>query len=193
MNTIYLVLGSIGTGKSTLAKELFMGLNLDFISSDLYKKMFFHENAQLSTGYKKADLLADYKLEANCKNKVDFVYELCPTNGMKIERIIDLKVKYKYKFISFIVGTNNVDINITRTQNRYDIGKADYVPAEKVVSRYSLAFENMPTLVKQSEKCYFIDNSEYYKPIAYLSNEMLHLFNFTEWFNNFLLNKIENI
>ena len=188
MNNIYLLLGSIGSGKSFIGKALFAGCKLDYVSSDLYKKLFFDSNEdELSLGYRKADILAEFKMENNCKKKIDFIYELCPTNQNKIEKIKDLKRIYDCNIISFVIGTEDVNININRVINRFKFEGADPVSEDKVYSRYFETFKNLPQIISFSNSTYFIDNSIETIEIAYLVNNTLHVFNHANWFYKYFL------
>lgn len=192
MKTMYLILGAIGSGKSTLAESLGSKLNIDFISSDLYKKVYFNNYANLSTGYRKADLLVKFKLNMNCKNYISFIYELCPSNAEKILTITELKKKYSYRLITFIIGTDSSQVNIRRTLKRIQVENADFVAVEKVASRYDLTFENLPQLINISEENYFIDNTDFYKVVGYMKEKKLHLFGKTNWLSDLLIKKINN-
>lgn len=189
MKTIYLILGAIGSGKSTLAESLGLKLNVDFVSSDLYKKFYFNNYATLSTGYRKADLLVKFKLSMNCQNAVSFIYELCPTNLEKVLTITEMKKKYSYRIISFIIGTDSSQVNINRTKKRIQVENADFVAVDKVVSRYDLTFENLPQLISISDENYFIDNTDFFKVVGYMKNTKLHLFNKSNWLSNLLIKK----
>ncbi|MBK8830923.1 MAG: hypothetical protein IPN60_08700 [Saprospiraceae bacterium] len=194
MKTIYLIVGSIGSGKSSFGKDFFANKNIEYISTDCYKKLFFdYYGHDLLKGYHKGDLLVQYKLEKNCKNNSDLIYEICPTNIDKINFIKYLLKTYNYKIVSFIIGTDDVNININRGKARYNLEGGDPVSEEKVTSRYYTTMTNLSIILNISNKTYFIDNSIKIKKIAYFENNTMHIFAHNIWFDEFVVNKINKI
>jgi predicted ABC-type ATPase len=191
MNTIYLVAGSIGTGKSTFTSSFFIGSDMEYISSDAYKKCFFdYSNVNLKDGYRCADKLVAYKLEDKCKKSEDFIYEICPTSTEKILYLKELVLKYQYKIISFFLATDDVDINIKRVENRINIEKGDPIPVEKTHNRYYRSLNSISDIVHISETVYFIDNSSIIEVVACIKEQNLHLFKHSNWLNTFFINKL---
>ncbi|MDR2913329.1 MAG: zeta toxin family protein [Tannerella sp.] len=193
MKTIYLLVGSIGSGKTVVGSRIFSYepyQEIEYIGSDVYKRFFFDTKGnKLSEGYRRADKLVEYKMYRVCKKGNDFIYELCPTAQHKIDRIALIKEQYEYNIVSFFIGTSSVDINIERTKKRYDTENADTISEEKVRTRYFMTMDNIGQITKMSETVYFIDNSDSPNIVAYLSNNDLHIFKHVEWFDKYILNK----
>lgn len=162
---MYLILGSIGSGKTEIAKRLLVlkDFNVDiYIGSDAYKYMFFNDDEmrQLGkVGYRCADELAFIEMKKACLQGKSFMYELCPTNRNKIESIKNLIEGYAYRSVGFFVGTNNVSINIERVAHRTSQGGKDYVSPEKIRSRYIDAMGRVLELMHITDTLYFVDNS----------------------------------
>jgi predicted ABC-type ATPase len=101
MKTTYLIMGAIGSGKSAVADFILSSNefdNIDYVGSDIYKRKYFNQNIKSDKlGYRCADELVFYRIENICKSKMDFAYELCPTNVNKIETIKNIIKKYDYK------------------------------------------------------------------------------------------------
>ena len=187
MKTAYLVLGSIGSGKSVFADFILSDAtfeNIEYVGSDMYKKKYFDSDVKIDKrGYRAADELVFYRIEQICTSGNDFVYEFSPTNLNKIETIKHILKKYNYKIVAFFIGTENQEINVTRCKNREQNG-ADRVPEEKVRRRYSDALNRVIDIVDLSQKTYFIDNSkETPKIVAHLTdNNLIILDNTCKWF-----------
>lgn len=197
MKTVYLILGSIGSGKSVVADFILSNKifeNIEYVGSDIYKKKYFDLDVGIDErGYRCADELVFHRIEQICKSESDFMYEFCPTNLNKIQTIKHLVQKYNYKIISFFIGTESKEINVERCKSREKNG-ADEVSEEKVIRRYSEALNRVIEITDFSSKMYFIDNSQDIpKLIAYLLDGELKILDSTcKWFKNNIQKKIIN-
>lgn len=197
MKTVYLILGSIGSGKSVVADYILSNKvfeNIEYVGSDIYKKKYFDIDVGIDErGYRCADELVFHRIEQICKSDNDFMYEFCPTNLNKIQTIKYLTQKYNYKIISFFIGTQSKEINVERCKSR-EIKGADEVSEEKVIRRYSEALNRVIEIADISSKMYFIDNSlEIPKITAYLFNDELEILDSScKWFRNNIQKKIIN-
>lgn len=191
--TVYFIFGSIGSGKSEVAKRLLCSnkfKDLIYIGSDAYKYKFFNQRNLEKKGYRCADELAFLVMKEACRNGKSFMYELCPTNHNKIESIKHLINEYNYKTIGFFVGTNNVNINLKRVIQRTNEGK-DEVLEEKVKERYNDALGRVLELLSITNILYFIDNSkdndndnESMKVISRYKNNVFEIYDTNcDWFN----------
>ena len=159
--TVYFILGSIGSGKSEVAKRLLCSEKFEeiiYIGSDACKYKYFNQENVEKRGYRCADELAFMMMREACKNGQSFMYELCPTNRNKIESIKNLIMDNNYATIGFFVGTDNVQTNISRVKQRASNGK-DSVLEEKIKIRYNDALGRIPELLYITDILYFIDNS----------------------------------
>jgi len=197
MKTVYLILGSIGSGKSVVADFILSNKvfeNIEYVGSDVYKKKYFDFDVGINErGYRCADELVFHRIEQICKSERDFMYEFCPTNLNKIHTIKYIVQKYNYKIISFFIGTERKEINVERCKSR-EINGADEVSEEKVIRRYSEALNRVIEITDISSRMYFIDNSnEIPKIIAYLFEGELEILDSTcNWFKNNIQKKIIN-
>jgi len=188
MKTIYLILGSIGSGKSVVSDYISSDTtfaNIEYVGSDIYKKRYFDRDVKIDKkGYRCADELAFYRIEQICQSEKDFLFEFCPTDLNKVETIKRILRKHDYKIVAFFIGTENKEINVERCKKRENDG-ADNVSEEKIKSRYTEAMIRVFEIADQAEKMYFIDNSmEIPKLIACLDDNILTLYEDTcKWFN----------
>ncbi len=75
-----------------------------------------------------------------------------------------------FEILLVYIGTENVEINLTRIRNRVLAGGHD-VPEEDVRRRYKRSFENLPIAIKRADHSILFDNSteDGYRLIAILS------------------------
>lgn len=179
MKYIYLVLGAIASGKSTISKRILPDVDkeLEYVCSDVYKKNIFDisvtgENSS-KVGYRCADELMFYRIEDLCKQGRDFILEFCPTNRNKFETIKYYARRYGYRIISYFVGTDDVEINLFRNREREQAG-GDHVPEQKIKVRYDDSFNSILEIMCISLEVYFIDNSNNSpKPVAVLKKKKI--------------------
>ena len=195
VKTIYLILGSIGSGKSVVADFILSDpafKNIEYVGSDIYKRVYYNRDIKVDKrGYRCSDELVFHRIEQICQSKDDFVYEFCPSNLNKIETLKYIMRKYNYKFTAFFVGTENQDINIKRCKSRETKG-ADTVSEEKIRRRYSEALNRIIELIDLAEKMYFIDNSkDTPRIISHIANNKIEILDHTcKWFNNNIAQKL---
>ena len=195
MRTAYLIMGSIGSGKTAIADFVLSDPaldNLEYVGSDIYKHKFFGTATDdFKRGYRCADELAFYRIEQICKTNRDFAYEFCPTNSNKIETIKHLLRKYEYSVVIFFVGTERNEINMVRCKNREATG-ADPVPGDKIKSRYDQVLNRALEMIQLSKTIYFIDNSmETPRMIASISDNAISIFDDTcGWFKTHIQQKL---
>lgn len=162
MKTIYLVLGAIGSGKSVISDFLLSFEQLqgsEYVGADMYKNKFFNYSVSKDKrGYRCADELVFNRIEQLCKLDSDFILELCPTNKNKIDKIIDLTKKYKYKITTFYIGVDDVAKNLERCIHREQWGW-DHVEERKIKKRFIDAQRGGVKLFYMSSIIYFVDNS----------------------------------
>lgn len=196
--TIYLVLGAIASGKSTISRKILSNdSNIECICADVYKKLFFDmsasgENAS-KIGYRCADELLFFRMEDLCSKGENFILEFCPTNRNKFETIKYYAKLYNFQIVSYFVGTDSVNINLNRNREREQNG-GDYVPDQKIKIRYEDAFNAILEIMCISKSVCFVDNSfEKYKVVATLKKRKFSVYeNDCYWFNNRVMKKIIN-
>jgi len=195
MKEAFLILGSIGSGKSVVADFLLSDHtfeDIEYLGSDIYKTQFFDFDINVDDrGYRCADELVFYRLEQICKHGRSFVFEFCPTNLNKIETTRHILRKYAYNVTTFFVATENKEINVDRCKDRESAG-ADRVPERKVRNRYDEVLNRAIEMVALSNKIYFIDNStEVPRLVARLTGRSLLLLDDScKWFARYVLEKL---
>ena len=195
MKVAYLVVGSIGSGKSVVADFLLSDLHfkdIEYLSSDIYKTQFFDTDVNVDKrGYRSADQLVFSRLEQICKHGRNFVFEFCPTNLNKIETTKYMLRKYTYNITTFFVATENKEINVDRCRRRENAG-ADKVTERKIRNRYDEVMNRALEMVDLSNRIYFIDNSkEVPKIVARLTGHSLLLLDDScKWFQQYIFEKL---
>lgn len=164
MKTLFLVVGAIGSGKSSVCKYLFSDCKLGkmvFISSDEYKKKFFNvEVTKGNKGYRAADELMMEALDmaANDNNVENILVEFCPMRQNKIRTILSIVNRYNLKVVLLFVHTEDSAVNEQRTIMRNET--SDEVSIKKVSKSYEYVFINSFIFMEAASKVYFIDNSK---------------------------------
>ena len=166
MKTLYLVIGAIGSGKSTICNRIFLRNEYKdciYISSDYFKMKFFDVAVQVvNKGYRAGDELSmkalDYYAKSENSNK-DIIMEFCPMRHNKIKTITSIIEENHLNVVLIFINTENDLINIERKEQREKNG-ADIVPKSKVERSYSITLENVWMFIDVANKVYFIDNSE---------------------------------
>lgn len=159
--TVFLIMGAIGSGKTSLANFLytqnFFNDDFEFLSVDLIKKEFFDEFDSLSTAYSLAKIFCNYRLQYLMKNGKNFVFELVPSTDAKLKMLQSIK-KCGYKVVSIYLFTSDDQININRVEKRIALG-ADFVSTEKVKNSLVSTSKHLKKLVSLSNSIYFINSS----------------------------------
>ena len=87
MKTLFLVVGAIGSGKSSVCKYLFSESKLGkivFIASDEYKKKYFADELMMEA----------LEMAATDNNVENILVEFCPMRQNKIRTILSIVNKY---------------------------------------------------------------------------------------------------
>ena len=169
--TAYIILGNIGSGKSTLihvlSKDNFFSNNSEFILEDIYKQIFFSkENIPLKTSYGYAKSFLGIKLVRAISLKKNIVIEMVPSSEEKIELLKCLKY-LKYKIVICYIKTGDIEINKKRVKNRIANG-ADFVSLEKVDSREKLTCDNLGEVLTMHDELFvFISDTSSIKLIEH--------------------------
>lgn len=193
----YFILGSIGSGKSEVAKRLLFSEqfnSLIYIGANACKYKYFNQPDIGKKAYCCADELSFYLMQRACEEGKDFMYELCPTNHNKIDSIRTLLNKYNYNSVGFFIGTASADINVNRVRERTKLGK-DYIDEAKVRRRYLDSLSSIKQLLDIVNILYFIDNSETedkMQVIARYEKKSLSIFfDHCSWFNDYVKEVIQ--
>jgi len=190
MKNVYLILGSVGAGKSTITSLIFSLKRfkmIEFVSADIYKKMFFDDHPDLRASYEMARVYMKYKIEKLIATGKSFALEMVPSTQGKIDLLQTLKYKHSYNIVAVYIGTSAPIVNLARVSKRAAEG-ADIVKEEKTLSRHTLSFSNIKKILDLDVETYFIDNTEIYiKLVAYQKQDKLHIYNSVDWFEEFVL------
>lgn len=188
MSKIYLILGSIGVGKTTFIYNL-MKLenfqNIEILGADLYKYHYFNESTCLKENYKKAKVFLNYKLKKKILSKEDFILEFVPSHKYKFD-LIDFAIKSGYEIITYYIGMENIDENVQRVIEREKNG-ADHVASKKIRSREQLCLNKIPLIKKISSILFFVDSSERsFKLLGYYNLNELTIYENKKWLSKII-------
>ncbi len=180
MKTLFLVVGAIGSGKSSVCKYLFSESKLGkivFIASDEYKKKYFNvEVTKGNKGYRAADelMMEALELAATDNNVENILVEFCPMRQNKIRTILSMVNKYNLKVVLLLVHTESSDINVSRTSVRNET--SDKVNQKKVLQSHEYVFINSFIFMESASSVYFIDNSKTTpKVVGFLKNNTMSI------------------
>lgn len=136
--TLFFITGPIGVGKSTCAVSLFkqfLTIDFEFISSDTYYYLYFKDNnGTENDNYRKAKAFRDYKIRKAMAQRQSFVWESV-FDDKKISTLETFS-EQGYRLIGLFVGTDDVDILLSRARSRASEDWYD-IPAEKIKNRYT--------------------------------------------------------
>lgn len=147
-NEIIVFAGPNGSGKSTITN--YLQIKIDYVNADNIKKA-------ISCTDLEAAIKATEMREELLEEDKSFAFETVLSTERNLELI--RKAKEKDYFIkSYFILTNNVNINISRVEQR--VAKGGHgVPVEKIISRYNKSIENLKQLISISDICNVYDNS----------------------------------
>jgi predicted ABC-type ATPase len=141
--------GPNGSGKSTIyANYSCFGL---YINADDIKR---DRNLTDLEAAQEAEKLREWCLS----QKKDFTFETVLSTNRNLD-LLDEAKKAGYYIKSVFVLTADAEINVFRIKSRVQSGGHD-VPADKIRSRYEKALANLPDLIRLSDECYVIDNTD---------------------------------
>jgi len=141
--------GPNGSGKSTAYKN--RGIIGRYINADDIKK-------ERACSDIVAAIEAEQQREFCLENKENFTFETVLSTDRNL--IFLMKAKdMGYYIDSVFVLTADVELNVLRVQSRVAKGGHD-VPEDKIRSRYGKSLKNLPTLIKISDACLVVDNTD---------------------------------
>jgi predicted ABC-type ATPase len=146
---VLVIAGPNGSGKSTIYSK--RGNAAIYINADEIKD---RDEISYLDAAKEAENLREWCL-SNCR---DYVFETVLSTDRNILHL--QKAKKKGYFIKAIfVLTKDVELNVFRVKSRAMRGGHD-VPDEKIRNRYHKSLTFLPALIKLSDECYVIDNTD---------------------------------
>jgi len=166
--TLTFIAGANGSGKTTLTRwnpELFTEIPLldpDAIANTL----------QASASPLLPVVAARYVLKhagEHLQKAESFAVETTLAGKNYLQMMLDARNR-GFEILLVYIGTENVEINLTRIRNRVLAGGHD-VPEEDVRRRYKRSFENLPIAIRRADHSILFDNSteDGYRLISILS------------------------
>lgn len=158
MNESYLVVfaGPNGSGKSTTVAQYLKKDNIPYICPDIIaRKLDIKDEVEK---YKIAMNEARVQREFLLSQNKSFAFETVMSMKDKIEFLKAAKAK-GYSILAVYVTTLDPKINIERIKNRVKHG-GHPVPEDKTISRYEKSLKMLPELIKVSDVCLVLDNSQ---------------------------------
>jgi len=156
-----IIAGPNGSGKSTLASQIeFIG---EFINADKCERNYLSDILNKEEREQRAVLLVTKEIQESIKRGKSFAFETVFASK-QIPSFIKMAKESGYKIILHYIATENPDISIARVAKRVSQGGHD-VPAQKIVSRYVMTLEILPSLLDFVDKAFVYDNSgEHFVP-----------------------------
>jgi predicted ABC-type ATPase len=151
------IAGANGCGKSTLTK---------------WARAFFQQDPTLDPDAMAVDLQAQTSSEVSpieagkrvlntaetyLEKGVSFSVETTLSGSTYLKMLVEAK-KLGYRTCLFYIGTENLDINISRVKLRVVAGGHD-VPVEDQTRRYGRSFRNLPKALELADEGVLLDNS----------------------------------
>ena len=132
METLYIIAGANGSGKTTFAKSFANLNNLYFINADEIAKELDKDNI---TKYKiKAGKIFFNQFDNNLKLNKSFVIETT-LSGKYLIKYIKRAKELKYKVMLIYLFLENPDSNIIRVKNRV-LNGGHHIPENDIIRRY---------------------------------------------------------
>ncbi len=131
---------------------------VEYVCPDTYVAMYFNEEPDVITKYKKAMAYAEYKRNQLLAENQSMIIETVLSRRDKLDFLNQAK-EQGYRIVSAFVGTNSSEINVKRVSIRVSQGGHD-VPIDKIKSRYDKSLANLPLLLAVSDELYVYDNSK---------------------------------
>ncbi len=132
MNTLYIISGANGSGKTTFAKNFSKLNNLYFINADEIAKELDSKNI---TKYKiKAGKIFFSELKENFETDKSFIIETTLSGKYLIEYIKKAK-EMGFNISLIYLFLENPDININRVKNRV-LNGGHHIPQDDIIRRY---------------------------------------------------------
>jgi predicted ABC-type ATPase len=173
--TLTFIAGANGSGKTTLTRwnsELFKEIPLldpDAIANTI--------QATASALFPMAAARHVLKSAAQHLKKTESFAVETTMSGKNYLRMMSHARNRGFEIVLVYIGTENVEINLSRIRNRVLAGGHD-VPEEDVRRRYRRSFDNLPVAIKRADHAILFDNSteDGYRLIAILSATGDHWF-----------------
>lgn len=138
--------------------------------SSRIKKTFHDFPLRIENGYALLDaskeitsydvaFFADFLIKQLIDQKISFSYETVMSHPSKIE-VLKRAKQSGFKSYLYYINTIDPEINITRVKNRIEKGGHD-VPPLKIESRYYRSLDNLYDAVKNANRAFIIDNSNF--------------------------------
>lgn len=159
--TIYVIAGSIGSGKTTIANLLLKYpdfKDIEYVNADLYARMYFGISSDNKANHELAKKYQIFKIDRLINQGKDFIVEVVPTKEKKVSFLRKAKDIYGYKIIILYIYTDDVCINLSRVNKRNASGDF-YVSDDEVISRFDICNKNIVLLKSIADELLFVNNS----------------------------------
>ncbi|HHE38367.1 MAG TPA: hypothetical protein ENL20_07315 [Candidatus Cloacimonetes bacterium] len=136
--TVYMIAGANGTGKTTFAKEFIKDKNITFLNADEIEKQFNPDDRE--GGKIRAGKEFFQRLKQLMSNNNDFVIESTLSGKSLISFLKKLKRK-EVRIILLYIFLENVELAIDRVRIRVEEGGHN-IPTQDIIRRYSRSINN---------------------------------------------------
>lgn len=187
---VYIVVGGIAVGKSTVASNFIKYFNLyglPFVSSNILYNIQYEKKEYNEKDYDCIRSVVCNILEECKRLKLSFVWETVLSKSQKISFIENCK-KSGYAIHCFFIGLDNVDIALkrskTRKVNNYEVSEAF------IRDRYSKSMDSFKWIYENVDDLVVIDNTDIPQVVLLKNHNRVQICDNTHAWVHTLLNEI---
>ena len=175
---IYVLAGTNGAGKSSIAGAMFLAQGTEYFNPDLAAREIASQNPGISQADANSAAWQEGRrlLERAIAEKLDFAFEIT-LGGRTITALVEKAVRQGIEVRIWYVGLTSVELHIARVKSRVRQG-GHAIPEERIQERYVQSRLNLIRLLPHLTELLLYDNSEDADPVAGKTPEpklLLHL------------------
>ena len=169
---IYVLAGTNGAGKSSIAGEMLLARGTVFFNPDDAARLILDKNPGISQSEANSTAWQEGKrhLERAIREKGNYAFETT-LGGRTITRLLQMALLEGIEVRMWYVGLAGVDLHIARVSSRVKKGGHD-IPQERIRQRYSESRLHLIDLLPQLTELFVYDNSKEADPAAGVAPEL---------------------
>jgi predicted ABC-type ATPase len=168
---IYVLAGTNGAGKSSIAGEMLLACGTVFFNPDDAARLILEKNPGISQPEANSTAWQEGKrlLERAIREKSNYAFETT-LGGKTITRLLQMALSEGIEVRMWYVGLEGVDLHIARVRSRVRQGGHD-IPEERIRQRYTESRLHLIDLVPRLTELFVYDNSKEADPAAGVAPE----------------------
>jgi len=176
--SIYVLAGTNGAGKSSIAGEMLLARRTVFFNPDDAARLILERNPGISQTEANSAAWQEGKrlLERAIRERSNYAFETT-LGGKTITRLLQTALSEGIEVRMWYVGLDGVDLHLARVSSRVKQGGHD-IPEERIRQRYIESRLHLIDLVPQLTELFVYDNSKEADPAAGVAPEpelVLHM------------------